>query len=56
MISKLDVRSMKLLPAEILSEAPVMLGCKLEKVPSVTTHPSQEDNSNAGFNKYEDAL
>ena len=47
---------MKLLPAEILLEALVMLGCMLEEVPSVTTHPRHEGNSNARFNKHEDAL
>ncbi len=56
MISKVDIRTMKLSPAEILSKALVILGCMLEEVPSVTTYPCQEGNSNARFNKYEDAL
>jgi hypothetical protein len=56
MISKLGVRMMKSLPVKILLEALVILVCMLEKVPSVTACPYQEDNSNACVDKDEDTL
>ena len=56
MISKLGIRMMESLPAKILSEALLMLGCLSEKVPNVTACPRQEDYSNANVNKDEGAL
>ena len=56
MISKLSVMTIESLPAKILTEALLMLGCLLEKVPNVTACPRQEDYSNAHVNKDKGAL
>ena len=56
MISTLGARMTESLPAKILLEALLMLGCLSKKVPNVTACPRQEDYSNAHVNKDEGAL